>query len=328
MHGSYISPAGLLRGAEAAQAVAEGRAMALGPGLAHLHHLRLGPGTRELLPLTGAPAYPDPGRPLVMGIVNATPDSFSDGGRFLGRAGIEQAERLVEAGADMLDIGGESTRPGAAEVPVAEEIDRICPVIEGARRLGVGISVDTRKAAVMKAALEAGATVVNDVSALAFDAAAAPFLAGQDCPVVLMHARKLPATMQQAPHYDDLLFEVVAELDAACERAVAAGIARSRLILDPGIGFAKTARHNAELIDGLHALHALRLPILLGVSRKSFIGHFAGITEPAARLAGSLAAALAGLDRGAAILRVHDVAETVQAVKLWTAINAAPPPHD
>lgn len=328
MHGSYISPAGLLRGAEARQAVAEGRALALGPGLAHLHHLRLGPGTRERLPLAAAPAYPDPGRPLVMGIVNATPDSFSDGGRFLGTAGIEQAERLVEAGADMLDIGGESTRPGAADVPVAEEIDRVCPVIEGAKRLGVAISVDTRKAAVMKAALAAGATIVNDVSALAFDAEAAPFLAGQDCPVVLMHARKTPATMQQAPHYDDLVFEVVAELDAACDRAVAAGIARKRLILDPGIGFAKTARHNADLIDGLHGLHALRLPLLLGVSRKSFIGHYAGGVPPAARLAGSLAAALAGLDRGAAILRVHDVAETVQAVKLWTAINAAPPPHD
>lgn len=328
MHSRYISPAGLLRGAEARRAVAEGLALPLGPGLAHGHHLRFGPGTREFLPLDAAPAYPDPGRPLVMGIVNATPDSFSDGGRFLGAAGIEQAERLVEAGADMLDIGGESTRPGSAEVPAAEEIDRVCPVIEGARRLGVPISVDTRKAAVMKAALASGADIVNDVSALGFDPAAASFLAGVDCPVILMHARKTPETMQQAPHYDDLVFEVVAELDRACQRAVAAGIARSRLILDPGIGFAKTASHNAALIDEMQALHALRLPILLGASRKSFIGHFAGGAAPAGRLAGSLAAALAGIDRGAAILRVHDVAETVQAVKLWTAINAIPPQHD
>lgn len=328
MHSRYISPAGLLRGAEARRAVAEGLALPLGPGLAHGHHLRFGPGTREFLPLDAAPAYPDPGRPLVMGIVNATPDSFSDGGRFLGAAGIEQAERLVEAGADMLDIGGESTRPGSAEVPAAEEIDRVCPVIEGARRLGVPISVDTRKAAVMKAALASGADIINDVSALGFDAEAAPFLATRDCPVVLMHSRAIPATMQQAPHYDDLVFEVVEELDRACERAEAAGIARSRLILDPGIGFAKTAAHNAALIDEMQALHALRLPILLGASRKSFIGHFAGGAAPAGRLAGSLAAALAGIDRGAAILRVHDVAETAQAVKLWTAINTIPPQHD
>lgn len=320
-----LSPAGLLRGEDARRMVAAGLARPLGPGRAHSHHeeaVRGADGTvsRRLLALEAAPAYPDPGPPRIMGIVNTTPDSFSDGGRFLGRAGIEQAERLVAAGAHMLDIGGESTRPGAAEVPVAEEIDRVCPVIEGVRALGVPLSVDTRKAAVMKAALAAGADMVNDVSALSHDPDAAPFLATRDCPVVLMHARGTPATMQQAPHYDDLRFEVVAELAAACARAEAAGIARHRLIVDPGIGFAKTVAHNATLVDGLHALHALRLPILLGVSRKSFIGRIAGDAPADARLPGSLAVALMGLDRGASILRVHDVAETVQAVKLWSAL--------
>lgn len=329
----FLHPQGLSRGADARRLTDSGLALPLGPVLAHSHHLELekqadGCIRRRLLPADAAPAYPDPGRPRVMGIVNATPDSFSDGGRFMGRAGIEQAERLVEAGADMLDIGGESTRPGSAEVPVAEEIDRVCPVIEGAKRLGVTISVDTRKGQVMKAALAAGADIVNDVSALAFDPEAAGFLATVDCPVVLMHARKTPETMQQAPHYDDLVFEVLTELEDAVTRACAAGIARERLILDSGIGFAKTAAHNAALIDEMHALHALRLPILLGVSRKSFVGHYAGGVPPAGRLPGSLAAALAGLDRGAAILRVHDVAETVQAVKIWSAITDFPPQHD
>ncbi|MFA5122357.1 dihydropteroate synthase [Zavarzinia sp.] len=321
MSSSQISPAGLLRGADARLAVAAGLALPLGPALAHGHHVEAkregGAVHRRLLPLEAAPAYPDPGLPRVMGIVNATPDSFSDGGRYFGSAGVAHAESLVEAGADMLDIGGESTRPGADAVSVAEEIDRVCPVIEGAKRLGVPISVDTRKAGVMKAALEAGADIVNDVSALAYDPEAAAFLATVDCPVVLMHARGTPATMQQAPHYDDLLYDVTAELEAACARAEAAGIARSRLIVDPGIGFAKTVGHNAALVDGLHALHALRLPILLGVSRKSFIGAIAGNVAPDQRLPGSLAAGLAGLDRGAAILRVHDVVETVQAVKIW-----------
>lgn len=320
MTDEFLSPAGLLRGADARRLVTDGKARGLGPALAHLDHLAIGRGTRRRIPLEAAAPYPDPGRPRVMGIVNATPDSFSDGGRFLGRAGIEHAERLVAAGADILDIGGESTRPGAAEVSAAEEIDRVCPVIEGARKLGVTISVDTRKMAVMKAALGAGAHIVNDVSALGFDPAAAGFLAGQTCPIVLMHARGTPADMQQAPHYDDLLFEVLAELSAAIGRAVAAGIARDRLIVDPGIGFAKSVAHNLALVDDLQVLHALRLPILLGVSRKSFIGRVAGDIPAEARLPGSLAVAQAGLERGAAILRVHDVAETVQAVKLWSAL--------
>lgn len=316
----FLAPAGLLRGADARRLCARGGARPLGPALAYLEHLAIGKGTRRPQPLAAAAPFPDPGRPRIMGIVNATPDSFSDGGRFLGRAGIEHAERLVEAGAHILDIGGESTRPGAAEVSVAEEIDRVCPVIEGGRKLGVTISVDTRKMPVMKAALAAGAHLVNDVSALGHDPAAAGFLAGQACPVVLMHARGTPATMQQAPQYDDLLFDVLTELAAAVERAVAAGIARDRLIVDPGIGFAKTVSHNLALVDDLQVLHALRLPILLGVSRKSFIGRVADVGVAEARLPGSLAVALAGLDRGAAILRVHDVAETVQAVKLWSAL--------
>ncbi len=335
MVSEQVHPAGLLTGADAHAAIAAGRARVLAPGLAYAGHVRAmrraGRVTRDFLPLdaaTGYTAEADPlamlglpdDRPLVMGIVNVTPDSFSDGGRFQGAAGVQQAERLVAAGADMLDVGGESTRPGSAEVSMAEEIDRVCPVIEAAAAFGVPISVDTRKAPVMKAALAAGAAIVNDVSALAFDAGAAPFLATVDCPVILMHARGTPQTMQQDPRYGDVLFEVVEELGARCDAAVAAGIGRGRLIVDPGIGFAKTVAHNLALIDGLHALHALRLPILLGVSRKSFIGRLNGDAPADARLPGSLAAALAGLQRGARVLRVHDVAETVQAVTIWRAL--------
>jgi dihydropteroate synthase len=331
-----ISPLGLVRGAEALALIGAGLAQALAPGLAFTRHARArragGVVHRDFLPFDAAPGYAPPAdplaalglpddRPLVMGIVNVTPDSFSDGGRFIGSAGVQHAERLVAAGADMLDVGGESTRPGSAEVSVQAEIDRVCPVIAAAAQFGVPISVDTRKAAVMRAALAAGAAVVNDVSALAFDGQAAPFLASVDCPVILMHTRGTPQTMQADPRYGDVLFEVVAELAAACDGAVAAGIERGRLIVDPGIGFAKTVAHNLALIDGLHALHALRLPILLGVSRKSFIGRLNGDIPADARLPGSLAAALMGLDRGARILRVHDVAETVQAVTLWRALS-------
>lgn len=335
MNDQQLAPAGLLVGADAGAMIAAGKARALAPGLAFTAHARAwreaGLVRREILPLEAASGYAaadDPlaalglpeDRPLVMGIVNVTPDSFSDGGRFQGAAGVQHAERLVAAGADMLDVGGESTRPGSAEVSIAEEIDRVCPVIEAAAAFGVPVSVDTRKAPVMKAALAAGAAIVNDVSALAFDAGAAPFLATVDCPVILMHARGTPQTMQQDPRYGDVLFEVVEELGARCDAAVAAGIGRGRLIADPGIGFAKTVAHNLVLIDGLHALHALRLPILLGVSRKSFIGRLNGDLPAEARLPGSLAAALAGLQRGARVLRVHDVAETVQAVTIWRAL--------
>ncbi|RJF80746.1 dihydropteroate synthase [Oleomonas cavernae] len=331
-----ISPLGLVRGAEAQALIGAGLALALAPGLAFTRHARArragGAVHRDILPLDAAPGYTPPAdplaalglpgeRPLVMGIVNVTPDSFSDGGRFQGAAGVQHAERLVAAGADILDIGGESTRPGSAEVSVQEEIDRVCPVIAAAAPFGVPVSVDTRKAAVMQAALAAGATIVNDVSALAFDPAAAPYLATIGCPVILMHTRGTPQTMQQDPRYGDVLFEVVAELASSCALAQAAGIDRGRLIVDPGIGFAKTVAHNLALIDGLHALHALRLPILLGVSRKSFIGRLNGDIPADGRLPGSLAAAMAGLDRGARILRVHDVAETVQAVTIWRALS-------
>lgn len=335
MDSEQIYPAGILRGGEAAAMIRAGLARALAPGLAFTHFQRArrldGGIRRDLVGLGGGPVavttadplaplgLPDD-RPLVMGIVNATPDSFSDGGRFIGRAGIDHARHLIEAGADILDIGGESTRPGSAEVPVQEEVDRVCPVIEAAAAEGAIVSVDTRKAGVMRAALAAGAHIVNDVSALAFDADAAPFLATVDCPVILMHARGTPQTMQQDPHYADVLFEVVEELGRQCEAAQQAGIDRARLITDPGIGFAKTVAHNLALIDGLNVLHALGLPILLGVSRKSFIGRLNHDVPATGRLPGSLAAALMGLDRGARILRVHDVAETVQAVTIWRAL--------
>ncbi len=259
--------------------------------------------------------------PLLMGIVNVTPDSFSDGGRhFDARAAIDHARRLAEEGADILDIGGESTRPGAAEIPVDEELRRVLPVIEALAGDGLIVSVDTRKAAVMAAALDAGAAIVNDVSALTFDPHAMSVLAARDAPVVLMHAQGDPATMQQAPRYDDVLCEIWDFLDArirVCERA---GIARTRLIVDPGIGFGKTLAHNLTLLRDLAAFRQLGAPVLLGASRKRFIGAITGEPRADRRLAGSLAAAIAGWQAGAAILRVHDVAGTRQALMVARAI--------
>ncbi len=335
---AFQAPAGLVHGADAARLVDAGLARPLAPGVAYtaVEEIAVAHGqtTRRRLALDAVPAFAtdsDPlealglatDRPLVMGIVNATPDSFSDGGRHLGAGGFTAIARMVADGADIIDIGGESTRPGAAEVSPAAEIDRVCPLVEAAAGLGVAVSIDTRKAAVMSAALAAGAAIVNDVSAAAFDRDTIPLLAGETCPLVLMHARGTPATMQDDPRYDDVARDVTAELAERIAACAAGGIAVARLIVDPGIGFAKTAAHNVALLDDLALLHALRRPLLLGVSRKSFIGLLSGNAPVDRRLAGSLAAALAGLDRGVRILRVHDVAETVQALRLWQAIRCS-----
>lgn len=266
-------------------------------------------------------------RPLIMGVVNVTPDSFSDGGRHAtAQAAIQHGRALVEAGADILDIGGESTRPGADPVPEAEELRRVIPVIEGLAGCGAVLSIDTMKAGVMTAATRAGATIINDVRALEGDPKALEAAAASGAWVVLMHCLGAPKTMQQAPHYDHVTLDLVDYLAgriAACE---AAGIARGKIAVDPGIGFGKTLEHNLKLLRGLALFQSLGCPVLLGVSRKSFIGRMTGETDPAAkdpgaRLPGSLAAALAGLDAGADILRVHDVAETVQAVAVWKALK-------
>ncbi len=253
-----------------------------------------------------------------MGVVNVTPDSFSDGGRFLDpEAAVSHARRLAAEGADILDIGGESTRPGAAPVSEQEELRRILPVLE--RIKDVCVSVDTRRPGVMKAALAAGASMINDVQALtepyAFEA-----VAGTGCAVCLMHMKGEPATMQREPHYDDVAGEVKGFLKEAVRKAMFAGIGRDRLVVDPGFGFGKTAQHNMEILRRLHQFASLEVPLLAGLSRKSTIGHITG--RPAGeRLAGSLAMALLALQGGAKILRVHDVKETRDVIAVWQAFQ-------
>lgn len=263
-------------------------------------------------------------RPQIMGILNVTPDSFSDGGRFLAPdAAVGQARAMADAGADILDIGGESTRPGAAEVEIGEEIARTAPVIAALRAGGIGtpVSIDTRKGAVADAALQAGAQIVNDVAALGFDPAIAGVAARADAPVILMHSIKTPATMQDDPRYDDVLLDVYDFLADRIALAEAAGIPRARIMVDPGIGFGKTADHNLTLIRNLSLFHGLGVPVLLGASRKRFIGTIGGEAQADRRMPGSVAVALAGLAQGMQVTRVHDVAETRQAFRLWQAIH-------
>jgi dihydropteroate synthase len=263
-------------------------------------------------------------RPLIMGILNLTPDSFSDGGRWLSLPTILDAGRaMTAAGADILDIGGESTRPGAATVSVDEECARILPAIAALARDGAVISVDTRNAATMSAALAAGARIINDVTALTHDPRSLGVVAEAGAPVVLMHMRGTPATMNGLAVYDDIGAEVAAELSGQIETALAAGIAREAIAIDPGLGFAKVGAQNVSLLRDLGALRALGFPLLVGLSRKGFIGAISGEAMAGQRLGGSLAGALFALTHGAQILRVHDVVETVQAVRTWTALSSA-----
>jgi dihydropteroate synthase len=252
----------------------------------------------------------------VMGIVNVTPDSFSDGGMHADPAiAVAAAQAMTRAGADIVDIGAESTRPGAIPVDVATELARLEAVLPGLS--GCNWSIDTRKAAVMALALDAGAALVNDVSALGHDAQALALVAARQCPVVLMHAQGTPEAMQDAPAYADPLLDVYDWLAARIDACVAAGIARHKIIVDPGIGFGKTLAHNLALLRGLPLLHGLGVPILLGASRKALIGRIAGGVEAAQRLPGSLALALHAAACGVQVVRVHDVAETVQALRVW-----------
>lgn len=262
--------------------------------------------------------------PRIMGVLNVTPDSFSDGRP--GESVEEAAKRgvaLAEAGADIIDIGGESTRPGAEPVSPAEEQDRVLPVIERllAAGLSAPISIDTRNAGTARAAIAAGARLWNDVSALTHDPASLETAATLDCPVVLMHAQGEPKTMQDAPTYRHALIEVFAWLESRLAACVAAGIAEERVIVDPGIGFGKTGAHNLQLLSGLAAFHGLGRPVMIGASRKRFIGDITGRREAAARAAGSTGAALAAAAQGAQILRVHDVAETRAALSVWRAAS-------
>jgi dihydropteroate synthase len=251
-----------------------------------------------------------------MGVVNITPDSFSDGGRYFdSKAAVVHAQQLAKDGADIIDIGGESTRPGAAPVSEEEELRRILPVLEKISDLCV--SVDTRRPAVMKAALAAGASMINDVEALSAPGALEA-VAPTSCAVCLMHKKGEPATMQQDPHYDDVVGEVKRFLKQRIEAAEAAGIAAERIVVDPGFGFGKTAQHNLELLRRLKEFSSLKLPVLAGLSRKSTLGKLTG-RPVEARLAGSLAMALLALQGGATILRVHDVKETRDVIAVWQA---------
>ena len=261
--------------------------------------------------------------PRLMGILNSTPDSFSDGGQFNSvETGVSHALQMIKNGADIIDIGGESTRPGARLVTPEQEVSRTIPVIEAIRANSpIPISIDTRKASVAGAAIAAGATIVNDVSAFSFDAQLADLVAKSEVPICLMHAQGDPATMQKDPIYDNVLLDVYDYLAERITIATAAGIARRNIIIDPGIGFGKTVEHNLTLIRNIALFHSLGCPILLGASRKRFIGTLSGTTDASERMPGSIAVALAGISQGVQITRVHDIAETRQAVTLWSALT-------
>lgn len=346
--GFVVRPDGMLSGPGAAQALARGDALPLAGGPLAFTFCEIGvEENRVLLPIDRArawaagaghgddmaaaiarltaPRQPFAGlsldRPRLMGVVNVTPDSFSDGGDFADAArAIEHGLALREAGADILDIGGESTRPRAEPVAAEEELRRTIPVVHALSQAGAIVSIDTRRAQVMKAAISVGAQIVNDVTALTGDRDSLAIVAASSVAVVLMHMRGDPRSMQENPSYDDAPMEIrdfFVERLAAC---AAAGIAPGRLAVDPGIGFGKNDRHNIDVLQRLGLFHELGVAVLLGVSRKSFIARLSRKEPPKQRLAGSLAAGLAGLNMGVQILRVHDVAETRQALGIWQAL--------
>lgn len=261
-------------------------------------------------------------QPQVMGIVNATPDSFSDGGQFADAAAAAAAGADMAAnGAAIVDVGGESTRPGAKPVWEGDEIERVGPVIRQLAAGGAAVSVDTRKADVITAALEAGARMINDVSALTYDDRSAGVVAAAGVPVVLMHHKGAPETMQDDPRYDDVLVEVYCWFEERIEAAVEAGIARELILVDPGFGFGKNVGHNLEIMNGLALFHSLGCPMVVGASRKRTIGALSGQAPADQRLGGSIAFALKAVEQGAQLLRVHDVPETVQALRVWRGLR-------
>ena len=346
----YLRPLGFLAGAAAARAVAADAARWLAGGpvaFTHLEVLRRGQDAPcgevlsltdaqnrygSLDPLTGlrsplllpSGARIDLSMPVIMGIVNVTPDSFSDGGDcFTPDAAIARGRAMMVDGARILDVGGESTRPGADPVDSAEEQQRILPVIKGLAGVRCPVSVDTRRADTMSAAMAAGAAMINDVSALTFDADSLSVAARSHAPVVLMHAQGDPRTMQKNPAYGNVLLDVFDYLEARVAAAEAAGVPRHQIIVDPGIGFGKGLAHNLALLDGIGLFHGIGCPVLLGVSRKSFIGRVSGEDDAKARVPGSLAVATLARAHGVQIFRVHDVAETAQALSLTEAVLTA-----
>ena len=260
--------------------------------------------------------------PIVMGILNATPDSFSDGGMFrTSQDAIAQAERMIANGVDLIDIGGESTRPGAEPVALQEELDRVLPVIEALKNCGVALSIDTYKAETMRQALHAGVDCVNDVWALRQEGAVNAVLENSNCGIVLMHMQRDPLTMQFDPEYQDVIAEVSLFLQERAQALIAAGVNANRIALDPGFGFGKSLEHNLNMLKNFAAFSSLGFPVLAGISRKSMLGKLTG-KDTNERIAPSVAAAIMAADRGARIVRVHDVPETVDAFKLWGAIQA------
>lgn len=347
----YIHPTALLYGGEAARALAGGLAGRLAGGPIGFAQVELIEGDRNApkhrvfdyraaraikdsavrarLDAIEAPRADVAGLsgsgPFVMGIVNVTPDSFSDGGEHEDpKNASDFARSLIAQGADIVDIGGESTRPGAQPVPTDLELQRVLPVIADLAGAGAPLSIDTRKPEVMRKAVAAGAAMINDVSALCFDEISLATAAQLNVPVIMMHTGGAPATMQDDPRYDNVLLDIYdyfASRVAACENA---GLDKALLIADPGIGFGKTTAHNLELIRGFGLFHGLGVALALGTSRKGFIGAVTGVDQPRQRLPGSLVSVLAGADRGAHILRVHDVAETVRALAVKQAILQGP----
>ena len=351
----WLRPLGLISGRAAAEAIASGHARPLtGPSLAFSLIAALGLGTdrrpisvaasiaelevwmagpgarfaqrvREQLSLLSAPRPPwagfDLDRPIVMGVLNVTPDSFSDGGQWFDtERAVAHGRALLTAGAEIIDVGGESTRPGAGEIHPGEEILRVEPVVRALVESGAVVSIDTRHKAVMEAALDAGARIVNDVSALTHDAESAALIARRGASVVLMHMRGEPRTMQCDPVYNAPLIEVLEFLKLRIEACIAAGVPSDHIAIDPGIGFGKLVSHNLELLSGIASFHTLGCGIVVGVSRKSTIARLSRGEPPEARLPGSLSAALSAVQQGVQIVRVHDVAETRQALAVWRAI--------
>ncbi|HKQ95615.1 MAG TPA: dihydropteroate synthase [Aestuariivirgaceae bacterium] len=344
---TYLRPLGLAWGSDASLAVREGRAGRLAGGNAAFTSAELiwrdgrhierthqpyadlvrssEAAVRRRLGALEAPRAAIAGlamdAPQVMGIINVTPDSFSDGGETPDRSSaVALGRRLAEAGAAILDVGGESTRPGSEGVPEDVERSRVVPVIEALSGLGHKVSIDTRKPAIMEAATGAGAVMINDVSALRFDEGSRAAVARLKRPTVLMHAQGDPKTMQVNPTYDDVVLDVFDFLEAAVEEAVGAGLPRGLALVDPGIGFGKTFRQNLDVLGSLAIYHGLGVPLVVGASRKAFIGALTGHKTAKDRVSGSLAVAVAAVAQGAQILRVHDVRETLEAVKVWRAI--------
>ena len=344
--GVYLRPAGLLGGAAARQAVAQAKAGFIAGGwaafslvevvrrdtdvvkrdwyswgdIAKSNDRVLVNLLAQITAVRSEIAGLSMAGPQIMGIVNVTPDSFSDGGKFLQSDGaIFHGRSLQQAGASILDIGGESTRPGAEIVSDEQESERVVPVLEGLKDAGAVLSVDTRKPWVMEHAVAAGARFINDVTALSYSPQSLATAAKTGLPVCLMHSQGTPQNMQDNPQYDNVVLDVYDYLAGRIEACVEAGISKNLIVVDPGIGFGKTVRHNLALIDQISLFHGLGVPVLLGASRKSFIGAVLSDTNIENRLAGSLAVALSGLKSGVQILRVHDVIETAQVVKLWQA---------